>query len=196
MARKITIDVVGGYPALKKTEGVFEIPALEVTEVLAVNEDLALDDRGDIRYGGGWNVTHVPTGWALVRGLPTQGTAKAAAELLAVLDFDAITTADPTKLAKEAAAKDLGRVKTFIADQVARSKTSKAAEEKLRKEKRRTQRGKAAAPARAAKRRPPGAAPSKKGKKKAPRPSELDLLALARRARTERNPTKDRLLSW
>lgn len=197
MARKITLHIAGGYPALGKLEGVFEAPAFGVTETLAVNNDLFIDDDGDVAYRKTWNVTHIPTGWAVLRGLPSRGVAVAAAELLETAGLGGITTADPREASAAFVKRDIAKWKAWIADLTL--STGPAAgisptqlEEALRKEIRRGARGETIA--RAAKRTPPREKPQ-------PKPQRTpDLIALARRARggnpQEVAAAKERCLSW
>ena len=199
MARKIEIDVPGGYPAFRRKEADFEIPVLQVTDTFGVNQGLDLDDEGEVEYRKTWNVTHIPTGWAFIRGLPSQGSAKAAAEIFDAMGFGEITTDDAPTMIKEVEKRGgIANIKAWVHEQVAKSKSSKALVEKLQKEARRARRGQA--PARAAKRTAPTPKqrrPKKPaaGRGRPKKPDEpMDLLEMARRARG--NPEKDRLLAW
>lgn len=187
---KVDLDVKAGYPALGREEGVFEIEVDTVTDVYGVNKDLMIDDEGDVNYRAQWNVTHMPTGLAMVRGLPSRKAAKAVARILQAGGYDAITTDDPNQLAREAAAMGLSDLKLWIRDQQQRSRSTDTFVRRLEQ--------RAGARPRAAKRREPRKKkPAKKrGKKKAAkkraaakkrepeRPQAyVDLLEMARRAR-------------
>lgn len=116
MARKITIQIAGGYPSLGKLEGRFHAPAYAVTQTLAINHDLLIDGDGDVAYRNTWNVTHMPTGWAVLRSLPSKGVATAAAELLAAAGLDGITTSDPRAASAAFVRGQLAKWKRWIAD--------------------------------------------------------------------------------
>lgn len=176
MARKITIEIAGGYPSLGRLEGKFEAPAYAVTQTLAVNHDLFIDDDGDVAYRDTWNVTHMPTGWAVLRSLPSKGVAMAAAELLAEAGLDGVTTADPQRASAAFVRGELARWKRWIAE-IALS-TGRAAgqspaqiEAALRREIRRGARGEV---------RP---SPRRAETRRAPKSREIDLPALARKMR-------------
>ncbi len=186
---KVDLDIKAGYPALGREEGVFEVPADQVTETLAVNKDLLIDDEGDVDYRKTWNVTHIPTGMAMVRGLPSKKAAKAVAKILEGSGYGAITTDDPKQLAREASNLGLRDLKLWLRDQADRSRSTETFVDKLEKQARAAEPSKPLP--RAAKRseprkKPPSRAPKKRGKKpkkpEAP-PAYANLLEMARRAR-------------
>jgi len=187
--KKVEIDAVVGYPALGRVEGRYEIEATMVTDVFAVNHDLALDNEGDVDYRKTWNVTHVPTGYAVFYGLPTAQVARAGAKLLHRLGYGEIATEDPTLANQEFL--DLGSAEliSWVQDLVASSKTGKTLARKVergtpsgRPRRRKGRQAEASPPPTRATR---GRAPRQKKGTPATPP---DLLSLAEKARKSQNP--------
>lgn len=179
MAHRAEITVSAGYPALGRVHGAFQVDALAVTNTLALNQDLDLDSKGDVRYRKTWNVTHMPTGWALMRDLPSQAVARAVADLLEALSFDALVTADPAQLASFADQRGLSETKSWIREQIDRSRSSKALTEKLAREARKARRGEVPTRSTKKERQVKRARPVSERKER-----EVDLIAMARKARS------------
>jgi hypothetical protein len=200
----VELEAVVGYPALGRVEGSYEIEATGVTDVFAVNRDLQLDKEGDVDYRKTWNVTHLPTGYAVLYDLPTAEAAKAAVDLLEALGYGEITTDDPDRANSQLLKKDIVGLRSWLYNVLIPStKSAKKLASELRKEAGRIRKGaeppalaRGARPKKAPKKAPPR---RKKASKKKP-PREPDLLAMVRKARG--NPhqdvleTKDRLLQW
>ena len=211
------IEIIAGYPALGRVEDTFEVPATRVTETLWVNRDMELDDKGEPDFRNTWVVTHEPTGWAMVRWLPSKAAAKAAALWLAAIGFDGITTDDAKEADATAVKAGIQKAKLWLANAIDSLST-----EKLIKALQKAERAGGvpaaprAAPRQAAKRGEPR--PSKKAKKATkkkaakkaakkkkaeapPPPGEPDFMAMLREAEdnplgTEDTAAKQRLLEW
>lgn len=201
---KIKLDASVGYPQLGRTEGQYEIDATQITDTFAVNRDLRIDEDGDVDYHKTWNVSHIPTGCAMVRGLPTSQSAKAAAALLEAMGYGDITSADPEQANEEVLNRGGAGLKSWFAGLISSSRTSKSLTEKIKKETSRVSRmgrpPQEALPTAPRGRKPRRGArvPRKAAKRKTKR--DVDLPAMARKARE--NPkqgvseTKERLLNW
>ncbi len=212
------IEIIGGYPALGRVESTFDVPATKVTETLWVNRDMELDDKGEPDFRNTWVVTHEPTGWSLVRWLPSKAAAKAAALWLAAIGFDGITTDDAKEADAQVTKAGIQKAKLFLAeaiDSLSTEKLIKALQKAeragsvpaaTRSEGRRdaAKRGEAR-PSSKAKKATKKKAAKKAGKKKkteAPAPpGEPDFMAMLREAEGNPLPAEDtaakqRLLEW
>jgi hypothetical protein len=196
---KRDIEVAAGYPDLGRTEGRYNVKATQVTDTLAVNRDLRIDQDGEVDYAATWNVTHIPTGWAMVRGFPTSQVAKEASKLLYATGCGDIETDDPKQANQEYLDRGATDLKEKIVMMIGTSRTNKVILRKIQKETRRASRvGTTHGDTRSvSKRRGP-----KRVKKVAKHEPvlEVDLLALARKARgNPKKPifgTKEKLLDW
>jgi hypothetical protein len=213
-------QVVTGYPTLGRVEGRWDVDgdgvceADEAVGVWAVNRELAEGEPGDAEYGKGWNVTHVPTGYAIATQLPTRKVALALAKRLRELGWDDIESGDPAVAAQQAIALGGVELVTFIL-QARHAKMSAAKLEaalakwkpgsrapkgakKPTKKKAPTPKARARKPTREARAAKPDTGKKKTKKKTKKRgkkrekaveaaPVEIDLIEMARRARGE-NP--------
>jgi len=209
---KLDFQVATGYPQMGRREDDWNVDGVQIegSGVWAVNRQMKEAEPGEMDYGKGWNVTHLPTRFALVANLPDRKLAVAIAERVEKLGWGQVGSSNPAEAAKQLRQLGATDLKTFVVAAL----HQKVAPSKLAAKMAKWKPGSAAVKAekKAAKRTAPAPKPPKKkaGKKPAPRkappktkkakraparkkppPSApakpLSLLELARRAR-EGNP--------
>jgi hypothetical protein len=207
MAREI--EIIAGYPALGRIEDAFDVPATKVqgTELLWVNNDMELDDKGNPAFRRTWVVTHEPSGWAIARGFTSKASARAAALWFAAIGLEGHDTEDADAVNKALLSAGLLNAKAWLSDQMENLSSDKliaVLEREARRggapvraaAKRAEPRKKKAAKKKAAKKKATKkkAAKKKAAKKRREAAEPLDFLEAVRLA-GEDNP-KARLLSW
>ncbi len=181
------IRVAVGYPMTGKVMDEYEIDAVCVSPLYAVNRQMQRDEDGEIDYATrSWNVTHLPTEYAVIANLPTKGVAVAFAERLVELGFGSEST-DPLVASSEMARQGVAEFKAWTLAQVQQKVVAAPLEEGIRSWPDVAQ-GRPAKKKKSTKRKPPKKASKKvpkkkKGKKKKrakKEKEEPDLLTLAR----------------
>lgn len=83
---------------IKTHLGDMQLPCEPIGEYLAITPEVAYGTSGAARITGGWAITHLPTGWAVVRGAGCIRHARRAARRLAELvDWRTVTTMDASR---------------------------------------------------------------------------------------------------
>lgn len=160
----------------KTKDAIYEVEGTPVGKTLAVTPELVTGRKGKIVYGSKFMVTHIPTGYTVGDGLP-KAVAKALARAMVTLGMDVVVADDPIRAAREL--RDLGVVtllvqaqsktsarsriqgiERYVEDQLSRARSEKPASSEKRAAKRRRPEKRASSP-----------------------PVEVDLIAMARRAR-------------
>lgn len=198
--KKVELEIVVGYPELGRVEGRYDVDASQLTDTFAVNREVKIDPDGGVEYASTWNVTHVPTGYALLPAFPTASTARAAVELLEAGTYGEIGTDNPDLANQECLQKGIVDLGARLSAIMSRTKDTKKLARRIKREAARL-RGRGVERAAARVEGTPEATPRKKAAKKKPAAQrEHDLLAMVRKARG--NPTdevlttKERLLNW
>jgi hypothetical protein len=113
---KLDYQVATGYPTMGRREDNWNVTGDTVGDsgVWAVNRQMSESEPGEMDYGTGWNVTHVPTGFTLLSGLPTRKLALAIAERVEALGWGSVTTSDPSQAAQQLAQLGASELKTMV----------------------------------------------------------------------------------
>lgn len=180
----------------------YEIEAECISEQFAINAEIVAGSKPDeVSYDDSrWSVTHIPTGYAVVTGLPRKGIATAAARRMDELGFRS-ESEDPRVATQELSTQGLTDFKAWLLTELGPGKRAPAKQLEaaiarwpdVRGPKPRGAPKRPSKPSRKTKPKPKPKKEAAKPKKKRPKkekkaPEEpLDLLAMARKIRGE-NP--------
>lgn len=112
---KADFQVATGYPTIGRYEERWNVEGEAVGPgVYAVNQQMAEVGPGAMDYAAGWNVTHVPTSYALVAGLPSRKVAVAVAKRIDKLGWSEVEDDDVKEASKKLIALGAIELKTFL----------------------------------------------------------------------------------